>query len=53
MYAIRSYYEFILEKIELHWSPQEIAGRWSFEQKESLCHETIYQFVYKHHPELV
>jgi len=45
--------EYILTHIELHWSPEQIAGRWTEQTGEALCHETIYQWVYKYHPQLV
>lgn len=45
--------KYIVEKIELHWSPEQIAGKWTEEKGEPLCHETIYQWIYKNKPELV
>jgi len=45
--------KYIVEKIELHWSPEQIAGKWTEETEEPLCHETIYQWVYKNKPSLV
>ncbi len=45
--------KYILVKIEEHWSPEQIAGTWADEKKESICHETIYQYVYKYRPHLV
>ncbi len=45
--------KYILIKIEQHWSPEQISGKWREEAQESICHETIYQFVYKYHPKLV
>lgn len=45
--------KFILEKIETYWSPEQIAGRWQIDTGETICHETIYQYMYKHHPEMV
>lgn len=45
--------EFIIEKIKTHWSPEQIAGIWTKDTGEAICHETIYQHVYKHHSELV
>lgn len=44
---------FILEKIEVYWSPEQIAGVWKTDHGEPLAHETIYQYIYTHHPELV
>lgn len=38
--------QYVIRKLKKYWSPQQIAAKLS--QKElSLCHETIYQFVYK------
>ena len=45
--------KYIVEKIECYWSPEQIAGTWGLEQKETVCHETIYQFIYQYHPELI
>ena len=41
-------YAYILEKLKEGWSPEQIAGRLKFERGERIiCHETIYQFIYK------
>lgn len=45
--------KYILEKIEIHWTPEQVSGRWRSETGKVICHETIYQFVYEHHPHLV
>lgn len=45
--------EFIIEKIKAYWSPSQIAGKWKKEYCEPLSHETIYQFIYNQHPELI
>jgi transposase, IS30 family len=45
--------KYILEKVVLFWSPEQIAGKWSEDTGEALCHETIYQWVYKNHPRLI
>jgi len=45
--------KYIVEKIESYWSPEQIAETWKLEQTEAICHETIYQFIYKYHPELI
>jgi len=45
--------KFIIDCIELHWSPQQIAGRWRVETSEIICHETIYQWLYKERCDLV
>jgi IS30 family transposase len=35
-----------------YWSPEQIAGRWKYlHPEETICHETIYKFVYNN-PEL-
>jgi transposase, IS30 family len=37
----------VIEKLELCWSPEQIAGRLKTAGEDgSLCHETIYQFIY-------
>lgn len=44
---------YVTEKLKLFWSPEQIAGRLKLEFGFSiLCHETIYQYIYKQHPEL-
>jgi IS30 family transposase len=44
---------YVEEKLKLYWSPEQIAGRLKLEFGFSiLCHETIYQYIYKQHPEL-
>ena len=45
--------EYIIDLIEEYWSPEQIANMWIKDTKESLCHETIYQYVYKNKPKLV
>jgi len=38
---------YVRKKLRLGWSPETIAGRLSREYpKESICHETIYQYIY-------
>jgi|SRR5882672_1605924 len=41
-------YAYVFEKLHCGWSPEQIAGRLALEEGEKvLCHETIYQFIYK------
>ncbi len=44
---------FVLEKLELYWSPEQIAARWHEQTAECLSHETVYQYLYRHLPQLV
>lgn len=45
---------YIMRKLKLFWSPEQIAGRLKRLRKEtSICHETIYTFIYEKHPNLV
>jgi IS30 family transposase len=45
---------YILTKLKLYWSPEQIAGRLKTVRKEStICHETIYTFIYKNRPDLI
>ena len=37
---------YVEEKINLDWSPEQIAGRMAYEGLETVSHETIYQYVY-------
>lgn len=44
---------YVEEKLKLYWSPEQIAGRLKLEFGFTVvCHETIYQYIYKQHPEL-
>jgi len=44
----------IFEKLRKNWSPGDFAGRWKREHPgEKLSHETIYQWLYKEHPEMI
>jgi IS30 family transposase len=45
--------KYIIEKIEEYWSPEQIASTWSDINKEALCHETIYQYIYKNKSHLI
>ncbi len=39
---------YIIKKLKLYWSPEQIAGRLRLKQgKTVVCHETIYRFIYK------
>lgn len=43
-------YHYILEKLKLGWSPEQISGRMRLEEKDYYCcHETIYNYIYKSH----
>ncbi len=44
---------YVLEKIHLFWTPEQIAQKWRDKANESLCHETIYQYIYKYEPKLI
>ena len=44
---------YVIEKLKLYWSPEQIAGRLKLEFGFTvICHETIYRYVYKQQPEL-
>jgi len=44
---------FIIEKLKLYWSPEQIAGRLRLSKGRTvICHETIYRFIYRNTPEL-
>jgi len=45
--------KFIIEKVQIHWSPEQIAGTWTKDTGEAICHETIYQYIYKQKAELI
>ena len=44
---------YVIDKLKMGWSPEIISGRLKHENKlDSVCHESIYQFIYKESPEL-
>ena len=44
---------YVTGKLKLYWSPEQISGRLELEFGFAiLCHETIYQYIYKQQPEL-
>jgi transposase, IS30 family len=46
--------KYIVQKLKLFWSPQQIAGRLKkLNGKSVICHETIYTFVYEKRPDLI
>jgi IS30 family transposase len=43
--------KYVIEKIQLGWSPDIIAGRLKIDHHSlSVCHETIYQYIYSENP---
>lgn len=45
--------KYIVQKLGLYWSPEQIAGRLENVSKDmKICHETIYQYIYNVKPEL-
>ena len=39
---------YVLEKLNLHWSPEQISGRLEKDHQDlSISHETIYQFIWQ------
>lgn len=47
--ALRQY---TIRKLKKYWSPEQIAGKRLQKANKRVCHETIYQFVYKDRPDL-
>jgi IS30 family transposase len=45
--------KFIIDCIEMHWSPEQIAGKWRVDADEIICHETIYKWLYAGHCDLI
>jgi IS30 family transposase len=44
----------VIRKLNTFWSPEQIAGRLKKEKNDvTLCHETIYQFIYTDRPDLM
>ncbi len=45
--------QYIIRKLKLHWSPEQIAGRRKHEhEKVIISHETIYVWIYEERPDL-
>lgn len=44
-------HEYVDEKLKLYWSPEQISGRLKKDFEITICHETIYQFIYEEMPE--
>lgn len=45
---------FVIDRLEIGWTPEIIAGRSKMEPNISyICHESIYQYIYKEAPELI
>lgn len=38
--------QYVIEKLKLRWSPEQISGRIRIDLKETISHEAIYQFIY-------
>jgi IS30 family transposase len=46
--------QLVVNKLELYWSPEQIAGRMKHEELPfSISHTAIYQYVYQKRPDLV
>lgn len=42
-------YKYVMTKLQAGWSPEQISGRMkSLKLPFSVCHETIYQYIYRH-----
>lgn len=41
-------YHYVYDRLVLGWSPEQIVGRMRLEKRATLCHETIYRYVYQH-----
>lgn len=44
-------HDYVEEKLKVYWSPEQIAGRLKKDFGITICHETIYQFIYEEMPE--
>ena len=38
--------QYIQEKLQVHWSPEQISGRWKMETGQLLTHKAIYKYLY-------
>lgn len=46
--------QYVEEKIKIHWSPEQIAGRLKIEKPNlSISHEAIYQYIYIESPQWI
>lgn len=44
---------YVIRKLKLYWSPEQIAGRLRARHKRTIiCHETIYDWIYEERPDL-
>jgi IS30 family transposase len=43
---------YLIKKLKLYWSPEQIAGRVRKDEGVVVCHETIYKFIYQERPYL-
>ena len=41
-------YNYVFSKLEIGWSPEQIAGRINKDLNINIVHETIYQFIYSY-----
>lgn len=44
--------KYIIKKLKKYWSPEQIAGRVFRDHNVTVCHETIYQYIYNDRPDL-
>lgn len=45
--------QYVIRKLKAHWSPEQIAGRLRKEDGPvTVCHETVYSFIYGQRPDL-
>ena len=44
--------KYVLKKLKVYWSPEQIAGRVREIHGVIVCHETIYKYIYHEHPDL-
>ena len=43
---------YIIKRLKMYWSPEQIAGRVRMDYGVVICHETIYQYIYNSNPDL-
>lgn len=43
---------YLIRKLKQYWSPEQIAGRARKDHDIIICHETIYQYIYRKQPDL-
>jgi transposase, IS30 family len=44
--------EYVIDKLKLYWTPEQISGRIELDIDKKVSHETIYMWIYRERPDL-